>query len=93
MWTTPLTGVSTDPKGLVSVPQPVLTDMKPRLEAAAAAAEDAEDAYHAAVELRNQLVVAAVDAGMSQRAVAAAARVTVSRVSGILLEAVGSDND
>lgn len=74
-----------DPKGLVSVPETVLTDLKPRLEAARADTEDAREKYLASLELRNELVIAAVDAGMSQRAVAAAAGVGVSSVSRILL--------
>lgn len=69
------------------MPEPVLTDMNPRLTAAAAETEDAYDKWKAAMELRNELIVAAVDHGMSQRQVAAAARVAVSRVSGILLNA------
>lgn len=80
-------------KGLVSVSQPVLTDMKPRLEAAARDAEDARDKLRDALELRDQLVIAAVDAGMSQRAVAAAARIAVSRVSGILLNGGRGDDE
>jgi len=67
------------------VPEPVLTDMNPRLEAAAADLDDAREKYRASLELRNYLVVAAVDHGMSQRAVAAAAHVAVSRVSALLL--------
>jgi predicted XRE-type DNA-binding protein len=65
----------------------VLTDMNPRLRAAAVEVADTREKYWAAMELRNQLVVAAVDHGMSQRAVAAAAGVTVTRVSALLLAA------
>lgn len=65
--------------------QPVLTDMKPRLEAAAADLADKRGAYELALALRNQLVVTAVDHGMSQRAVAAAAGISVSRVVALLL--------
>ena len=68
------------------MPELVLTDMNARLRAAAAAVTDHRDAYRAAVEQRNALVVTAVDEGMSQRAVAAAAGIAVSRVSGLLLE-------
>ena len=50
----------------------VLTDMNPRLAAAKSAVESTKDAYRAAVELRGELVVAAIDQGMSQRAVAKA---------------------
>jgi predicted XRE-type DNA-binding protein len=69
------------------MPQPVLTDMNPRLRAAAVEVADTREKHRAAMELRNQLVVAAVDHGMSQRAVAAAAGVTVTRVSALLLAA------
>lgn len=62
----------------------VLTDMRPRLTAAAADVADAHDAYRASLELRDELVVRAVDEGMSQRAVAAAAGIRVGRVSAIL---------
>lgn len=64
---------------------PVLTDMKPRLKAAAADVADARDRYRAALTLRNRLVVAAVDNGMSQRAVASAAGVAVSRITALLV--------
>lgn len=74
------------------MPELVLTDLKPRLEAARDDARDAREKYLAALELRNELVIAAVDHGMSQRAVAAAAGVAVSRVSGILL-GTGRDFD
>jgi myo-inositol catabolism protein IolC len=67
-----------------TVPQPVITDMKPRLVAAAAALADATEAATDARRLRDQLVVAAVDHGMSLRAVAAAAGVTSARVCAIL---------
>lgn len=70
------------------MPSTVLTDMKPRLEASAAAVTSTRDAHLAELEVRNQLVVAAVDHGMSQRAVARAAGISVARVCAIL---VGSD--
>lgn len=63
---------------------PVLTDMNPRLEAAAVAVRSAHEAYRAQVELRDTLVVAAIDHGMSQRQVAKAAGVSVARVCAIL---------
>ncbi len=65
--------------------QPVLTDMNDRLEAAAREVSDTRAAYEAAMELRNQLVVAAVNAGMSQRAVAKAAKLSPVRISSLLL--------
>lgn len=69
---------------------PVLTDMNPRLEAAAAAVASARTALASQVELRNVLVVTAIDNGMSMRAVAAAAGVSVPRVCAIL---AGSQSD
>jgi hypothetical protein len=73
------------------MPAPVLTDMKPRLEAAAAAVISARDAHQAALEIRNELVVAAVDHGMSLRTVARAARITPPRVCAILAGSQGDD--
>ena len=69
----------------------VLTDMKPRLEAAAAAVRSAKDKHLAELEVRDQLVVAAVDQGMSQRVVARAAGVSVARVCAILLNSDPGD--
>lgn len=68
----------------------VLTDMNPRLQAAAAAVTSTKDSHRAAVELRNELVVAAIDQGMSQRQVATAAKISVARVCAIL---AGSQDD
>ncbi|MBN9373907.1 MAG: hypothetical protein J0I40_00650 [Cellulomonas sp.] len=65
------------------MPTPVLTDMKPRLEAAARAVHDAEDNLKDARTLRNELIVAAVDHGMSQRAVAKITGLTISRVNAV----------
>ena len=62
----------------------VLTDMNPRLEAAAAAVKDAEAALADAREQRDALVVTAIDQGMSQRAVARAAGISVARVCAIV---------
>ena len=62
----------------------VLTDMSPRLNAAASAVTSARDALAAEVELRDALVVAAIDHGMSQRAVAREAKISVPRVCAIL---------
>lgn len=67
------------------MPKPVLTDMYTRLAAAAREVSDARASYRDAVELRNELIEAAVDEGMSQRKVAAAAGVSLSRVTSVLL--------
>ena len=68
-----------------------LTDMKPRLEAAAAAVSSARDKHQAELEVRDQLVVAAVDQGMSQRVVARLAGVSVARVCAILVNSDPGD--
>ncbi len=67
----------------------VLSDLEPRLRAAGAAVASANDAYRAALEVRDELVVAAVDGGMSQRATARAAGLCLSRITSILLHAGG----
>lgn len=61
--------------------------MPERLAAAAAAVRDADDALKLARQQRDELVREAVDGGeLSQRAVAAAAGITVPRVSAILAD-------
>ena len=67
----------------------VLTDMSPRLVAAAGAVKDAREALADATEVRDQLVVQAIDQGMTQRAVATAAGVSVPRVCAILASSQG----
>lgn len=74
-----------------TVPQPVITDMSARLGAAAAAVEDARSALHDEIALRDQLVVAAVDHGMGQRATARAVGLTSSRVVAILAGSQADD--
>jgi hypothetical protein len=63
----------------------VVPDLLPRIEAAARAVRDADDMRLLRTQQRDQLIVAAVDAGITQRAVAAAAGVSRSRIVGILL--------
>lgn len=65
--------------------QQVVEDLEPRLRAARRAVVDARE--HLGVELRtrDQLIVAAVDEGMQQRAVARAAGVSYQRVTAILI--------
>lgn len=70
---------------------PVLTDMNPRLEAAAAAVASARAALRAQLELRDQIVVAAVDHGMSLRQVAKGAAVSVPMVCKILAGSQADD--
>lgn len=65
--------------------QQVVEDLEPRLRAARRAVVDARE--HLGVELRTRdgLIVAAVDEGMQQRAVARAAGVSYQRVTAILI--------
>lgn len=70
---------------------PVLTDMNPRLEASAAAVADAREALGVELERRDALVVAAIDHGMSTRATAKAAGVSVARVLAILANSQPDD--
>lgn len=70
----------------------VLTDMNPRLAAAAAAVTSAREALAAEIEIRDRLVVAAVDGGMGQRAVARAARISIARVVAILASSQPDDD-
>jgi len=65
----------------------VLDDLSARLRAAGAAVESTRETWKAALEVRDELVVAAIDGGMSQRVVARAAGVSNTRVTSILLEA------
>ncbi|HRC64986.1 MAG TPA: hypothetical protein PLB86_07325 [Dermatophilaceae bacterium] len=69
------------------MPAEVLPDLVPKIAAAAAIARDAEDGWRLAVRLRDQFILAAVDAGLSHREIAAAAGVTKSRIVGIILGA------
>jgi hypothetical protein len=62
----------------------VVPDLLPRIQRAAAEARDAVDAAQLAQRLRDQLIVQAVDAGISQRHVAAAAGVSKGRIIAIL---------
>jgi len=71
----------------------VLTDMNPRLQTAAAEVASTRDAHRAALEVRDELVITAVDNGMSQRKVAAAAGITVARVCAILLKGYPDPDD
>lgn len=62
----------------------VVPDLLPRIEAAALEYSDARDAAELAQRLRDQLIVQAVDAGVSHRHIAAAAGVSKSRIVAIL---------
>jgi predicted XRE-type DNA-binding protein len=74
-------------------PREVLTPMPERLAAAAVAVAEAADALRLARQLRDELVVQAVDEeGISQRSVAAAAGITGARVAAILAHP-GDDDD
>ena len=69
----------------------VISDLAPRLKAAGAAVRSAHEHLSAERELRDELIVAAVDNGMSQRQVAAAAGVSLALVTKVLLYAGGDD--
>ena len=71
----------------------VLLDFLPRIEAAADELDDAKQLVHAATLRRNMLIIRAVDAGVSQRAVAKAARVGQPRIIGILGTPLETDAD
>ena len=62
----------------------VLPDLLPRIKAAAVDARDKTDAAQLAQRMRDRLIVEAVDAGISQRHVAAAAGVSKGRIIAIL---------
>lgn len=62
----------------------VLTDLPARLEAAAKEVRERKDAYNLALQQRNELIVAAVDDGMSQKKVADLAGIHKGRMTAIL---------
>lgn len=62
----------------------VLPDMIPRIKAAAARARDAVDAAELLRRQRDELILEAVDAGISQRVIAQAAGIAKSRVVAIV---------
>jgi ribosome-binding protein aMBF1 (putative translation factor) len=66
-------------------PKAVAEEVRIRLQKAAEEARDRKDAYEAALEQRDRIVVEAVDVhGMSQLAVADAIKVKKGRISAIL---------
>jgi DNA-directed RNA polymerase specialized sigma24 family protein len=70
---------------MVRKPKPVAAEVRIRLEKAAAEVKDRKDAYDAALEQRDRIVVEAVDLhGVSQLAIADALGVAKGRVSAIL---------
>lgn len=71
----------------------VLLDFLPRIEAAARELADAHEQVKAATLRRNQLIIDAVDAGVSQRAVAKAAGVGQPRIIGILGTPLATESD
>lgn len=65
----------------------VLVDLPTRIATAAAVVRDAAASHKLAVEVRDKLIVQAVDEGMSQRAVAKAAGFkSAAGVTGVLLK-------
>jgi hypothetical protein len=73
-------------KPQATMPTPVLTDITPRLTKAATAVTSTRAAYQAAIDLRDELVVTAIDNGLTQHHVATAAGITRSTLNGILLK-------
>jgi hypothetical protein len=69
----------------------VLADREARLKAAARHVADCKKAYDLALEQRDELVVEAVDEGMSQLAVARCIGVAKGRISVILAASQGDD--
>lgn len=67
----------------------VLSDMRPRLEAAGKDVADAKLAVKLALERRNELAVAAVDEGMAQTEVARLVEVKPPHLTRILSNAGG----
>lgn len=65
----------------------VLSDLAPRLRAAAATVADATEQLRLARQHRDELVVQAVEEGMTQKRVAEAAGVSAPHVTRILLSA------
>jgi hypothetical protein len=64
----------------------VVPDLLPRIAAAKRAVEDATDALKDRRQQRDDLIVRAVDAGVSQREIAAAAGVKQPRIIRILAD-------
>lgn len=62
----------------------VVPDLLPRIKAATYAAHDCEDAWRLRIRQRDDLILEASDAGVSQRAIADAAQVSRGRVVAIL---------
>lgn len=62
-------------------------DLPGRLRVAAREVADARDAYRLAVELRNALVVAAIDEGFTQQAVSRAAGIDRKTITEIVARA------
>lgn len=66
-------------------PKPVASEVRIRLEKAAAEVKDRRDAYDAALEHRDRIVVEAVDVhGVGQQAIAETLGVAKGRISAIL---------
>lgn len=65
----------------------VVPDLLPRIAKAAAAVRDADDAFRLAVRARDELIVEAVDEGITQRAVAERAKLSKGRIIAILANA------
>jgi hypothetical protein len=67
-----------------ALPQVVPNDFLERIQSAAREVRDADDFRNLTHQRRNQLIVEAVDAGVSQRAVARAAGLAQTRIIALL---------
>lgn len=67
--------------------QEVVPDLLPRLEQLARETRDAQDAAQLLQRQRDALIVEAVDAGITQRAVAQAAGISKGRIIAVLANA------
>lgn len=71
----------------------VLADLPARIKAAAEDVRDAKDAYDLALAQRDELIVDAIDQGMSQLKVADLAGVRKGRISAILANSQAGDDE
>ena len=72
--------------------QLVATDLPNRMAAAVEEVKDTRDAYELALAQRDQLVVEAIDRGMTQTQVAKLAGVQKGRISAILANSQADDD-
>ena len=71
--------------------QLVAQDLPARIRAAVEDVDDTRDAYRLSLEVRDKLIVEAIDSGMTQKQVAAMAKVQKGRISAILSNSEADD--